>query len=221
MSLIPNWLIFNWLIFIHCRFLLTGLYTDVNDFISLHFGSAAIINTTIWAPRAGCFYYLASTINPILYNVMSARYREAFLQTLCSLPGGVGGGGGGNNGHWTHGAGGGGSGSGRYATTSSNRNHLHLSSRWIINLINLIICYIVIAVVVTLLSHDTIYQVVGGCGLTLSLLLLTFNRINRQNGAQRVRCTVRGREGINILFGLVRSIAHQTNNNKLQWLNNF
>ena len=39
---------------------------------------------------SGCFYYLASTINPILYNVMSARYREAFLQTLCTLPGGAG-----------------------------------------------------------------------------------------------------------------------------------
>ncbi|XP_066999974.2 neuropeptides capa receptor-like [Anabrus simplex] len=30
----------------------------------------------------GCFYYLSSTVNPILYNVMSAKYREAFLKTL-------------------------------------------------------------------------------------------------------------------------------------------
>ncbi|XP_049938852.1 neuropeptides capa receptor-like [Schistocerca serialis cubense] len=31
----------------------------------------------------GCFYYFSATINPILYNVMSAKYRNAFLQTLC------------------------------------------------------------------------------------------------------------------------------------------
>ena len=31
----------------------------------------------------GCFYYFSATINPILYNVMSARYREAFCETLC------------------------------------------------------------------------------------------------------------------------------------------
>ena len=26
----------------------------------------------------GCFYYFSATINPILYNVMSAKYRQAF-----------------------------------------------------------------------------------------------------------------------------------------------
>jgi neuromedin U receptor 1 len=26
----------------------------------------------------GCFYYFSSTVNPILYNVMSAKYRNAF-----------------------------------------------------------------------------------------------------------------------------------------------
>ena len=26
----------------------------------------------------GCFYYVSATINPILYNVMSAKYRHAF-----------------------------------------------------------------------------------------------------------------------------------------------
>ncbi|XP_046440100.1 neurotensin receptor type 1-like [Daphnia pulex] len=31
----------------------------------------------------GCFYFFSSTINPILYNVMSVRYREAFRETLC------------------------------------------------------------------------------------------------------------------------------------------
>ncbi|KAL1130067.1 hypothetical protein AAG570_013010 [Ranatra chinensis] len=31
----------------------------------------------------GCFYYFSSTINPILYNLMSIKYRLAFKQTLC------------------------------------------------------------------------------------------------------------------------------------------
>ncbi|XP_037086330.1 neuropeptides capa receptor-like [Pollicipes pollicipes] len=31
----------------------------------------------------GCFYYFSATINPILYNVMSAKYRQAFKETLC------------------------------------------------------------------------------------------------------------------------------------------
>lgn len=32
---------------------------------------------------AGVFYYLSCTINPIIYNVMSHRYRTAFRQTFC------------------------------------------------------------------------------------------------------------------------------------------
>lgn len=32
-------------------------------------------------------YYLSSTINPILYNLMSAKYRDAFQQSLCHKPG--------------------------------------------------------------------------------------------------------------------------------------
>ncbi|CAB3388200.1 Hypothetical predicted protein [Cloeon dipterum] len=31
----------------------------------------------------GCFYYFSSTVNPILYNLMSAKYRIAFKATLC------------------------------------------------------------------------------------------------------------------------------------------
>lgn len=38
-------------------------------------------------PLAGSLYYFSTTINPILYNVMSAKYRRAFKQTLrCSTP---------------------------------------------------------------------------------------------------------------------------------------
>jgi hypothetical protein len=33
----------------------------------------------------GILYYVSSTINPILYNLMSLRYRQAFRDTLCSL----------------------------------------------------------------------------------------------------------------------------------------
>lgn len=32
---------------------------------------------------AGCLYYSNATLNPILYNVMSAKYREAFREILC------------------------------------------------------------------------------------------------------------------------------------------
>ncbi|XP_022908055.2 neuropeptides capa receptor-like [Onthophagus taurus] len=34
----------------------------------------------------GILYYLSSTLNPILYNVMSARYRKAFRSVLCGNP---------------------------------------------------------------------------------------------------------------------------------------
>ncbi|XP_050682836.1 neuropeptides capa receptor-like isoform X2 [Leptidea sinapis] len=32
---------------------------------------------------AGIFYYVSATVNPILYNIMSRRYRIAFKETLC------------------------------------------------------------------------------------------------------------------------------------------
>ncbi|XP_070501225.1 neuropeptides capa receptor [Chironomus tepperi] len=35
-------------------------------------------------PMSGWLYYVSCTINPILYNVMSHRYRIAFRETLCS-----------------------------------------------------------------------------------------------------------------------------------------
>ena len=31
----------------------------------------------------GCLYFLSSTLNPLLYNLMSAKYREAFKTTFC------------------------------------------------------------------------------------------------------------------------------------------
>merc|ERR1719483_303169 len=36
---------------------------------------------------SGCFYFLSSTLNPLLYNVMSAKYRNAFKTViLCEKP---------------------------------------------------------------------------------------------------------------------------------------
>ncbi|XP_020282937.1 neuropeptides capa receptor-like [Pseudomyrmex gracilis] len=32
---------------------------------------------------SGCLYYFNSTVNPILYNLMSMKYRKAFRRTLC------------------------------------------------------------------------------------------------------------------------------------------
>nr|ALM88323.1 neuropeptide receptor A27 [Chilo suppressalis] len=36
---------------------------------------------------AGAFYYVSATVNPILYNLMSHRYRIAFKETLCCSKG--------------------------------------------------------------------------------------------------------------------------------------
>ena len=33
---------------------------------------------------SGFFYYFSATVNPILYNLMSLKYRQAFKKTLCS-----------------------------------------------------------------------------------------------------------------------------------------
>uniref|UniRef100_A0A336MWW8 CSON008735 protein n=1 Tax=Culicoides sonorensis TaxID=179676 RepID=A0A336MWW8_CULSO len=41
-----------------------------------------VVNTWLFSV-AGWLYYVSCTINPILYNVMSHRYRVAFKQTLC------------------------------------------------------------------------------------------------------------------------------------------
>ena len=35
---------------------------------------------------SGCFYFLSSTLNPVLYNLMSAKYREAFTRALLCQP---------------------------------------------------------------------------------------------------------------------------------------
>ncbi|XP_033301724.1 neuropeptides capa receptor-like isoform X2 [Bombus bifarius] len=37
-------------------------------------------------PLTGCLYYFSTTINPILYNVMSAKYRNAFKETCRCSP---------------------------------------------------------------------------------------------------------------------------------------
>ncbi|XP_071641965.1 neuropeptides capa receptor-like isoform X2 [Temnothorax longispinosus] len=37
-------------------------------------------------PLGGCLYYFSTTVNPILYNVMSAKYRLAFKRTLYCTP---------------------------------------------------------------------------------------------------------------------------------------
>ncbi|KAI4486169.1 hypothetical protein M0802_012512 [Mischocyttarus mexicanus] len=48
----------------------TSYFNDINEW--LH-------------PLSGCLYYFSTTVNPILYNVMSVKYRTAFKETLwCS-----------------------------------------------------------------------------------------------------------------------------------------
>ncbi|XP_046737980.1 neuropeptides capa receptor-like [Diprion similis] len=46
----------------------------------------AEINEWLYA-LGGCLYYFSTTVNPILYNLMSAKYRGAFKETLCCLTG--------------------------------------------------------------------------------------------------------------------------------------
>ena len=50
------------------KFVSEGLYQQINEKLFY---------------ITGCFYYFSSTVNPILYNVMSAKYRNAFKETLC------------------------------------------------------------------------------------------------------------------------------------------
>lgn len=35
---------------------------------------------------SGVFFYLSSAVNPILYNLMSTRYREMFKEVMCHRP---------------------------------------------------------------------------------------------------------------------------------------
>merc|ERR1719483_1980565 len=35
---------------------------------------------------SGCFYFLSSTLNPVLYNLMSTKYRNAFKSVVCCSP---------------------------------------------------------------------------------------------------------------------------------------
>ncbi|XP_043466176.1 neuropeptides capa receptor-like [Leptopilina heterotoma] len=46
--------------------------------------SGALTSVNDWLyPIAGVLYYFSTTVNPILYNVISTKYRVAFKETLC------------------------------------------------------------------------------------------------------------------------------------------
>lgn len=61
---------------------------------------------------SGILYYVSSTINPILYNLMSIKYRQAFRKTLCGM-------------EVNHGFGGGGGGGGTLNNTKAMRPRLN------------------------------------------------------------------------------------------------
>ena len=46
----------------------TGSFNSINDWLY---------------PLAGVFYYFSTTVNPILYNLISVKYRTVFKETLC------------------------------------------------------------------------------------------------------------------------------------------
>lgn len=61
----------------HIQHVLSPYLTQVVDI------ETAIILNTVLFMTSGIFYYTSCTINPIIYNVMSNRYRTAFRETLC------------------------------------------------------------------------------------------------------------------------------------------
>lgn len=61
----------------HIQHLLTPHLREIQDV-----DTAVLINTVLFLV-SGIFYYTSCTINPIIYNVMSHRYRAAFRETLC------------------------------------------------------------------------------------------------------------------------------------------
>lgn len=61
----------------HIQHVLSPYLTQVVDF-----ETAIILNTVLFI-TSGIFYYTSCTINPIIYNLMSNRYRTAFRETLC------------------------------------------------------------------------------------------------------------------------------------------
>lgn len=61
----------------HVQHVLSPYLTQVVDF------ETAIILNTVLFMTSGVLYYTSCTINPIIYNMMSKRYRTAFRETLC------------------------------------------------------------------------------------------------------------------------------------------
>lgn len=47
-------------------------------------GSLVLVYTTL-TYVSGVFYYLSTTVNPLLYNIMSNKFREAFKVSSSSL----------------------------------------------------------------------------------------------------------------------------------------
>lgn len=50
----------------------TDYYPDLNEWLYI---------------LSGCLYYFSTTVNPILYNLMSSRYRQEFKKTICCKSG--------------------------------------------------------------------------------------------------------------------------------------
>lgn len=61
----------------HVQHVLSPYLVQVVDY------ETAIILNTVLFMMSGILYYTSCTINPIIYNVMSNRYRTAFRETLC------------------------------------------------------------------------------------------------------------------------------------------
>ena len=49
----------------------------------IHYRHVLVTTVRVTCSRAGILYYFSSTANPILYNLMSRKFRAAFRHTVC------------------------------------------------------------------------------------------------------------------------------------------
>uniref|UniRef100_A0A3Q0S393 Neuromedin U receptor 1 n=1 Tax=Amphilophus citrinellus TaxID=61819 RepID=A0A3Q0S393_AMPCI len=57
------------------------MWSFISDWTDTHFEIFQYVHIT-----SGVFFYLSSAVNPILYNLMSTRFREMFKEVMCHRP---------------------------------------------------------------------------------------------------------------------------------------
>lgn len=57
------------------------MWSFISDWTDTHLEIFQYVHIT-----SGVFFYLSSAVNPILYNLMSTRFREMFKEVMCHRP---------------------------------------------------------------------------------------------------------------------------------------